>query len=70
MVSNKGVRIESNKIYNLKETAGLLGVKKRTLTNLAEPLGKRIGKRYLFSGQNIINYLGTVSPEQVAQDKT
>jgi len=61
MNTNKGVLVDPNKVYTLEETASLLKVKKSTLTNPNYLMGKKVGKRYLFSGENIHNYLGTVS---------
>ena len=68
----KGTLINKEKVYTLEEASDLLGVKKRTLTNIVKnskeetfTVGKKVGKRYLFSGENIHKYLGTASTDDI-----
>lgn len=49
--------VDRSRFYSISDLCSLLGVSPRTVRNLAKPLfGKKIGKHYIFYGENIVNY--------------
>ena len=54
-------------IYTTPQVKNLLGINERTVLKLAVDLGgKKVGHSYLFVGDNILRYLGSVSYQQAS----